>query len=30
MNSNLFQTILTALLTLCGVATTILLSLGCT
>ena len=30
MNSNLFQTILTALLTLCGVATTILLSFGCT
>ena len=30
MNSNLFQTILTVLLTLCGVATTILLSFGCT
>jgi hypothetical protein len=30
MNSNLFQTILTVLLTACGVVTSILLALGCT
>ena len=29
MNSNLFQTILTVLLTLCGVATSFLLGLCC-
>lgn len=30
MNSNLFQTILTVLLTACGIVTSILLGLGCT
>ena len=30
MNSNLFQTILTVLLTACGVLTSILLAFGCT
>ena len=30
MNSNLFQTVLTVLLTACGVLTSILLALGCT
>ena len=29
MNSNLFQTILTALVTISGIATSILISLGC-
>lgn len=30
MNSNLFQTILTAAITICGILTSILLSVGCT
>jgi hypothetical protein len=30
MNSNLFQTILTVLLTVCGIVTSILLGFGCT
>lgn len=30
MNSNLFQTILTVIISVCGILTTILVSLGCT